>query len=1053
MVKTKRKGILRSLLFAVFALCFAVGLSSLFASGSGTTASAATTPKYTVKFNWSTKITTGTGGGTGGNTASGSGVSYSMQTGQYSFADYSVSLYGSSSSGTGTFESGSYIGSNSVNVIINSSVKIPTTISGNGTTVAKGNNNSFSLSNLADGTYTVTSSFSAGWATSPRSGISKSYSFTFQFKIDSTAPTMNNVSTSSTGKYTNSSTYVSASDSMSGVECIYMKKPGSSSYGNMGTSTTVSSSGTNGLYSFYAKDKAGNTSRTYYLYLDTVKPTGIIKGMQGTTYSGNYINQTFSYTASDSGSGISYLQYKTPGSSSWSTYTDGYTIPPTFTNGTYQFRAVDKAGNISATKSIVLDSKQPTMTLYSETASVSSGYKSTAQYIKATASDSGSSVKTIYVKKPGASSYTEYTSGTQLTADGAYSFYCVDNAGNTSQTYTISMDHTKPTLTSSVGGFGKTLKDGFTVTASDNYSGVTLYYKTPNSTSFVASTTSSVVFSKTAVNGTYVFYAVDGFGNKSDTNYMYMSIDAPEATIVRSDNSHKVCVIWTASNCYATLNGKSYTSGTWIEQEGEYTFVVTNDANRSTTYKFTVDHYYARYSMVAPTCTQKGYTIYKCTGCGDSYDGDFIEAKGHDYESKIVKPTCTAQGYTRYTCKTCGNTYTDHFVEAEGHKYGEWTRVKEPTCVDLGKDERTCSVCSYVDERDIDALGHSYKDIVVDPSCTERGNTIHECERCGHTYTDSYTDATGHDFGEWTSLTKPTCTASGVMQRKCADCPQTETKIVSPLGHNYKAEVVAPTCLEQGYTTHICSRCGTGYNDTFVPPLGHDYEEIEVAPTCTEEGYRGKKCRRCEDCVKTEILKAVGHKFTDSYFIATCEDEGYTLHTCLSCGNEYKDNIVPATGHDYETEVVREPHCETEGERKFHCTKCEKEYYSDIPATGHNYELTGTEEVNGENIRSYVCTNCGAITTQNMGEQYEQVSSYIGYLFGQYQPYMWWVLLATAGVWSIVMGVSFAIAQKNEDKEKTRKMIKNYVIGLVVIFAILVACPYLVKGIAALIAG
>lgn len=85
--------------------------------------------------------------------------------------------------------------------------------------------------------------------------------------------------------------------------------------------------------------------------------------------------------------------------------------------------------------------------------------------------------------------------------------------------------------------------------------------------------------------------------------------------------------------------------------------------------------------------------------------------------------------------------------------------------------------------------------------------------------------------------------------------------------------------------------------------------------------------------------------------------------------------------------------------------------------------------------------------------EYEQVSSYIGYLFGQYQLYMWWVLLATAGVWSIVMGVFFAIAQKNEDKEKARKMIKNYVIGLVVIFAILVACPYLVKGIAALIAG
>lgn len=56
MVKTKRKSILRTLLCAVFALCFAVGLSSLFANG--TTAYAATTPKYTVKFNWSTKTTT-----------------------------------------------------------------------------------------------------------------------------------------------------------------------------------------------------------------------------------------------------------------------------------------------------------------------------------------------------------------------------------------------------------------------------------------------------------------------------------------------------------------------------------------------------------------------------------------------------------------------------------------------------------------------------------------------------------------------------------------------------------------------------------------------------------------------------------------------------------------------------------------------------------------------------------------------------------------------------------------------------------------------------------
>ena len=45
----------------------------------------------------------------------------------------------------------------------------------------------------------------------------------------------------------------------------------------------------------------------------------------------------------------------------------------------------------------------------------------------------------------------------------------------------------------------------------------------------------------------------------------------------------------------------------------------------------------------------------------------------------------------------------------------------------------------------------------------------------------------------------------------------------------------------------------------------------------------------------------------------------------------------------------------------------------------------------------------------------------------------------------------FAIAHKNEDKEKARRMLVNYFIGLVVIFAILVACPYLIRGIAALV--
>ena len=110
-----------------------------------------------------------------------------------------------------------------------------------------------------------------------------------------------------------------------------------------------------------------------------------------------------------------------------------------------------------------------------------------------------------------------------------------------------------------------------------------------------------------------------------------------------------------------------------------------------------------------------------------------------------------------------------------------------------------------------------------------------------------------------------------------------------------------------------------------------------------------------------------------------------------------------------------------------------------IPATGHSYAITDSSSEDGITTRVYTCTICGDSYTQELGDQYEEVSSYIEELF------------ATAGIWSVVMGVFFAIAQKNEDKEKAKKMIVNYFIGLVVIFAILVACPYLIRGIAALV--
>ena len=66
------------------------------------------------------------------------------------------------------------------------------------------------------------------------------------------------------------------------------------------------------------------------------------------------------------------------------------------------------------------------------------------------------------------------------------------------------------------------------------------------------------------------------------------------------------------------------------------------------------EHYYVK-SKTSPTCTEKGYTTYTCS-CGDTYDGDFIDALGHDYVPKLLEEATYDHGtIIRYTCSRCGD--------------------------------------------------------------------------------------------------------------------------------------------------------------------------------------------------------------------------------------------------------------------------------------------------------------------------------------------------------------------------------------------------------------
>lgn len=163
----------------------------------------------------------------------------------------------------------------------------------------------------------------------------------------------------------------------------------------------------------------------------------------------------------------------------------------------------------------------------------------------------------------------------------------------------------------------------------------------------------------------------------------------------------------------------------------------------------------------------------------------------------------------------------------------------------------------------------------------------------------------GHAWDEGTVTVEPTCYRSGKLVYQCLYCEETKTEYISPLEHSYSETVLPPTCTEQGYTTHTCTRCGYGYMDTYVDALGHAWDDgvVTVQPTETQAGVKTFTCTRCNE-TKTESIPALNHthSYTAAVIAPTCTEQGYTTNTC-ECGDSYKDTYVDALGHDYKDGV------------------------------------------------------------------------------------------------------------------------------------------------------
>ena len=368
-------------------------------------------------------------------------------------------------------------------------------------------------------------------------------------------------------------------------------------------------------------------------------------------------------------------------------------------------------------------------------------------------------------------------------------------------------------------------------------------------------------------------------------------------------------------------------------------------------------HHSSDFSCTLPTANR--YYCSKCGACKYEYVADPI---GHDYvknkvtqEADCENPEITEFICSRYSrdpaenhCKSIGSyKIKKETAPALGHDWkdngdgtatcqrdgcGEththiWkkTGTTAATCTDTGKAEYTCTVCGQTKTTILKALGHKYETVSTDDATCTTPKTVHkECTRCHDKKDETSGEALGHNWR----------ISSDKNSKTCIRCKTTHTHTWDEGKYS-----VEPTCKDAGKKLFTCTDCGDT-KTVAVKSLGHDYHLVRTDPaTCTTPAINHYACSRCEDTVDQEDKDhpALGHDWKKN-------NDGTV--TCQRCGQTHE--------HKWNTEVISEASCTTDGVTRHTCSIC-GDTYDDVVKGGHKwtYKKTGT------NTSVCLCTVCG----------------------------------------------------------------------------------------------
>ena len=279
----------------------------------------------------------------------------------------------------------------------------------------------------------------------------------------------------------------------------------------------------------------------------------------------------------------------------------------------------------------------------------------------------------------------------------------------------------------------------------------------------------------------------------------------------------------------------------------------------------------------------------------------------HDYKAVVTAPTCTEKGFTTYTCTKCGDSCVDSEVPALGHSFvnGVCTRCGQAAMKATFVCDEGVSVTVY-DKQDLTGAHENAAEAFP------RDSVSGEIDVSGSGQVNFVVNvAPGYQFESITAepaanyknfkLPEETLVPNGYrITKMTGDVTVTVKAVKNECQHNYRAVVTPATCTTQGYTTYTCTKCGDSYVSDYTPKIAHDYKN-GVCTVCGEKLLNVTiSCGEGASVTVFETQKADGPSTANAKSVNPRDgDSGL-----IDCSGEGQVNFQVVLADGYELESV-----------------------------------------------------------------------------------------------------------------------------------------------------